>query len=178
MTLNQYLKGRTDRGRAPHDADRDQHHVVSQLAAQIGVTTRMVYRYPNRKSHPSGKTPRAILKITDGAVTPAGFLKPKRRCPTCPTPLAREAEMSAKQRNPPAEFPREKGITQSEFAEMIDVAPSSVGNSLNGERYPQVHTLRKIIAATDRAVSPEGRMNIPHSCDTCLAWRGKAPVVQ
>ena len=166
MTLKQYLKGRTDRGRQSHDTDRDQYHIVSQLAAQSGVTTRMVYRYLNGKSHPPGKTPRAVLKITDGAVTPAGFLKPKRRCPT---PLAREAEMSAKQRNPPAGCLREWELTQSEFTEMIDVALSSVGNYLNGERFPQVHTLRKIVQATDRAVSPEDGMNIPHSYDTCLA---------
>ena len=142
---------------------------VSQLAAQIGVTTRMVYRYLNRKSHPSGKTLRAILALTNGSASPADFLKPKRRCPTCQTPLAREAEMSAQQRNPLAECLQARGVTQSEFAEMIDVVPSSVGNSLNGERYPQVHTPRKIIAATDRAVSLEDGMNIPHSCDTCLA---------
>ena len=163
------LKGRAGRGRPPHDADQDQDNIVSQFAAQIGVTKSIVYRYLKGKTRPSGKTLRAVLATTEGTVNPADFLKPKRRCPTCQTPLARKAATNGTQPNKLAEFLQTKGLTRIEFADMIDVSPPTVGNYIRGERYPQVPTLRRIIQATSGAVSPEDMMNIGHYCDTCLA---------
>lgn len=62
-----------------------------------------------------------------------------------------------------ADWLREQGLTQEAFGRRIEVQPQSVYRYCSGKRVPDDDVMRRIIAATDGAVTPNDFFGLPRA---------------